>query len=269
MNNNLIINKTIKLFIVNFLFAFTVISQSANASLIARTIDDDTFGTIHAYYDDVLDLTWLKDANFAKTSGYDNDGKMAWSDANAWAAQLSLGQFDDWRLTSMQMLDYNFTFNGTSSRGYNITSTIDELSYMFYVNLGIKGVCDGGANEDKFCDKSGDSFHSTPVNTIIDTKNFGNNVPIDNLMSNGYWNDIELAANPDYAWLFYHELGYTYTQDKTRNSYSWAVRQGDVTQVASSFNLGDVSQVPEPSTIAVFSLALVGLVSRKKLIFKH
>lgn len=32
-------------------------------------------------YDDVLDVTWLQDANYAKTSGYDADGWMTWSAA--------------------------------------------------------------------------------------------------------------------------------------------------------------------------------------------
>jgi hypothetical protein len=27
-------------------------------------------------YDDVLNITWLQDANYAKTSGYDADGRM-------------------------------------------------------------------------------------------------------------------------------------------------------------------------------------------------
>ena len=28
-------------------------------------------------YDDVLNVTWLQDANYAKTSGYDADGDMS------------------------------------------------------------------------------------------------------------------------------------------------------------------------------------------------
>jgi hypothetical protein len=36
-------------------------------------------------YDDVLKVTWLQDANYAKTSGYDADGKMTWVNAVAWA----------------------------------------------------------------------------------------------------------------------------------------------------------------------------------------
>lgn len=37
-------------------------------------------------YDDVLNITWLQDANYAKTSGYDADGKSSWAAANTWAA---------------------------------------------------------------------------------------------------------------------------------------------------------------------------------------
>ena len=33
-------------------------------------------------YDDILGVTWLQDANYAKTSGYDADGRMNWANAN-------------------------------------------------------------------------------------------------------------------------------------------------------------------------------------------
>ena len=67
-------------------------------------------------YDDVLDITWLQDANYAQTSGYDVqditwlqtinqaddiNGRMTWSEANSWAAQLEYGGYDDWRLASV------------------------------------------------------------------------------------------------------------------------------------------------------------------------
>jgi hypothetical protein len=29
-------------------------------------------------YDTVLDIKWLQDANYAQTSGYDDDGRMNW-----------------------------------------------------------------------------------------------------------------------------------------------------------------------------------------------
>lgn len=242
-----------KQLVLSTLCLFSIIAtQIANAGLLERIIIDDGFGEVQAYYDDVLDITWLKDANFAKTSGYDNDGKMTWTNANAWAAQLSLGSYDDWRLPSLQIFNYDFRFDGTSSRGYNISNTVDEMSYMFHVNLGLDGVCDGDNNEAKSCDKTGIGFHNTTNNTAINTSTLGNSVAISNLMSDSYWSDSELAQNPNFAWLLYTNLGYTYTQDKTVTSYGWAVRSGDI------------SQVPEPSTIVIFFVALISLIVKQK-----
>lgn len=51
-------------------------------------------------YDDLLNITWLQDANYAKTSGYDTDGLMDWDAANSWAANLSYGGYEDWRLAA-------------------------------------------------------------------------------------------------------------------------------------------------------------------------
>jgi hypothetical protein len=34
-------------------------------------------------YDDVLKITWLQDANYAQTSGYNADGLMNWNAAMA------------------------------------------------------------------------------------------------------------------------------------------------------------------------------------------
>lgn len=49
-------------------------------------------------YDDELNITWLADANYAMTSGYDTDGLMTWSDAMDWTSGLIYGGYDDWRL---------------------------------------------------------------------------------------------------------------------------------------------------------------------------
>ena len=57
-------------------------------------------------YDNVRNITWLQDANYAKTSGYPTlfNGTMEWNAANTWAANLvfhdSVRNVDhsDWRL---------------------------------------------------------------------------------------------------------------------------------------------------------------------------
>ena len=65
---------------------FVVVSSSSHAALYDRGN-----GLI---YDDGLDITWLQDANYAQTSGYDSDGTMTWSEASTWAAQLEYGGYD-------------------------------------------------------------------------------------------------------------------------------------------------------------------------------
>ena len=89
-------------------------------------------------YDDVLNITWLQDANYAQTSGYDTDGLMNWTAATAWAAQLVYGGYDDWRLPMIVdtgRSGCNFAYNSTDC-GYNVDTSASELAYMFHVNLG-------------------------------------------------------------------------------------------------------------------------------------
>lgn len=69
---------------------FSIYSVSSQASLVARD-----GGMV---YDDVNNITWAVDANLAQTSGYDADGLMTWTDAVAWADQLTLGGYTDWAL---------------------------------------------------------------------------------------------------------------------------------------------------------------------------
>ena len=109
-------------------------------------------------YDDVLNITWLQDANYALTSGYPSwNGKMQFDAANAWAAQLVYGGYADWRLPTVapvhgSTFNRTFSYDGSTDYAYNISypgrisppdpagaypySTQNELAYMFYVNLG-------------------------------------------------------------------------------------------------------------------------------------
>jgi hypothetical protein len=64
------------------------LSNAAHAALQGRDLNGSA-DSFEAYYDTELDLTWLADANFAKTSGYHGSGLMNWTDANAWVAGLT------------------------------------------------------------------------------------------------------------------------------------------------------------------------------------
>ena len=67
------------------LAALLASTVGAQAALQGRDLNSSA-GSYEAYYDTELDITWLADANYAKTSGHDADGQMNWMNANAWAA---------------------------------------------------------------------------------------------------------------------------------------------------------------------------------------
>jgi hypothetical protein len=68
-------------------------------------------------YDSDLDVTWLQDANYPKTSGSSADGKLDASGAFEFAAQLSLGGSDDWRLPEQEELQQHlYQTQGVSAR---------------------------------------------------------------------------------------------------------------------------------------------------------
>lgn len=62
--------------IAQFLVAVCVANCSGGAS---ASLIDRGGGLI---YDSTKNNTWLQDANYAKTSGFDADGKMYWADAS-------------------------------------------------------------------------------------------------------------------------------------------------------------------------------------------
>ena len=101
-------------------------------------------------YDDVLNVTWLQNANYGAGSSYDNglsntDGRMTWASATAWVDNLSFHDsvrninYSDWRLAANTpvgaIFNHNYATDGSTDIGYNIS----ELSYMYYVNIGLKG----------------------------------------------------------------------------------------------------------------------------------
>ena len=89
----------------------SVLALNANSTLIDRGN-----GLI---YDEDLNITWLQDANYAFTSGFDPDGKLSWDDALNWTANLTYGEFNDWRLPS-------------SADCIGLNCTASELGHLYY-----------------------------------------------------------------------------------------------------------------------------------------
>ena len=168
------------------------LAPTAQAALIDRAF---------AVYDTVSNLSWLKDANYAQTSGYDADGRMTWADANTWAAGLTVGGYTGWRLPTA----LNADGSGPCGPAYNCTGS--ELGHLYYT---VGGLTQG----------------QTITSSVVLSNLFSN-------MQNAvYWSGTEYAPNPGDAWDFNTYLGFQDTDNKGFNGYAWAVRSGDVAAVS-------------------------------------
>ena len=206
-------------------------------------------------YDNVLKVTWLQDANYAKTSGYSATGEMDWNSANTWAANLNFDGLTGWRLatnTPINGSSFNTTvsYDGTTDYGYNITSPNSELSYMYYVNLGLKGVVDTSGIEHHTNGVFGNAeFGFFDNGTLIRQANVG---LVKNLQDQGYWSGAETFPGSGYGWAFDPHYGIQYYYDKPIQNYAWAVHPGDV------------SAVPVPGAVWLFGSGLIALLGFKR-----
>ena len=179
-------------------------------------------------YDDVLNITWLQDANYAQTSGYDADGRMTWAETMEWVEQLTYGGFDDWKLP--QTLPINgseydfigFNPNGSKDRGYNVSapgsvysgSTASQMAYMYYNSL--------------------DNLARVDINGSYPQPNWGlkNSAPfinIQSIQSIGYWSSTDCSFTPETAFTFDFSDGWQFNYYKEYSTlYAWPVRDGDV-----------------------------------------
>ena len=187
-------------------------------------------------YDDILDVTWLQDANYARTSGYaeenqqyddstypeniQSNGTMgSWAAAN-WVEDLIYGGFNDWRLPSI--LPESITnsdscygdWNGLKSGDGLCTGKIatGELGFMYYKNLG---------NE----------VGSESLNTSFMDFDSGLSYDFLNVGYQYFYNELVLTDDGDQSdgiYSFRFDTGDQRTAHVESSLYAWAVRDGDV-----------------------------------------
>jgi hypothetical protein len=231
----------------------TLLGRDINGNAVAGNADSAVF-----LYDTVLDVTWLRDANYAQTSGHDSDGYMNWTQANTWAANLVVGAYDDWRLPTMiSTPDTRSSFAGGTDLGYNVRTTsgstvFSEMATWWYDTLGNKAYCPPG---NASCSGPGTP---QPGWGLTNTGAFQNLQSADAgayQSADDYWSGLEYAPDTDQAWGFDTGGGGQFFNAKYDGRYALAVRYGDV-----------LAPIPEPETYALMlaGLAVVGAAARRR-----
>ena len=151
-----------------------------------------------AAYDDVLDITWVTDADLSGTN--------SWANQVSWASGLNYLGFTDWRLASLSVAAGLPTGTTETPVDCSLASELDcrdnELGYMFYHNL------DGNL----FDNFSGDQTIGDV--TLTSVKGF-------------YWPGTTLS-HPSFSWAFTFGGGTQGDSGIANEFYGWAVRAGDV-----------------------------------------
>ena len=175
-------------------------------------------------YDDVLNITWLQDFNYAATSGYDTDGFMTWDNANTWANALTVGGYDDWRLP---------TFDPAHARPTTITLT-NEIGSLWLLLGGGSSINSG-----------------TDISPFINLET--------EFESQWYWTALEGSYQNETskAWRFSMECGCWDAQSKNMEYQVMAVRTGDVSIIPAI-------PEPETYAMLLAGLSLIGFSARRR-----
>lgn len=215
-------------------------------------------------YDDVLDISWLQNANLAATetfgvAGINVDGTMTWHTAAAWIAAMNANNYlgySTWQLPSVSPLNgVNFNYapihDGSHDRGYNISetgtlyegSTAHQLAHLFYNSLGNDALCvPSAATNDEGCLSRATPDYYAPWG-------LANTGPFSNLIGYRYWYKQQSEENET------RYFDFNFNDGQTGTGYF-----GNPFHVLPIL-AGDATAVPVPGAVWLLGSGLLGLVA--------
>lgn len=204
-------------------------------TLQGRDLDGD-LTTAEAYYDTVLGITWLADANYAKSTGYNSYGDMPWNDAHLWTSNLDINDSTGWRLPAVNTGSYGDVCadKNTTYCGWNTDPSFSEFAHLFFTALG----------NTSYRDANGEIPFGWGLT---------NTGPFSNISDNVYWSS-SYPAYEDRAWGFDFYNGMQTHHPTTWGVYVWPVHDGDIGLALPT------SAVPIPAATWLFGTGLLGLV---------
>lgn len=206
-----------------------------------------------AYYDTVLDITWLADANYARTTNYASFGLLNWADAKAFASNATVLGVTGWRLptltsvTGTSSFSLGFSNDGSTDAGYAATgqgwataagAVTSELGYLFYVDLLRAGRCLASSADPQSCG----SNPAWPQ---------GNKGPFASVPGFSFWTDTAAAATT--AWSLNLSSGQQAPTAQSATGMAWLVHSGDALLTAQGLD-----PVPVPAAGWLFGSAVFG-----------
>ena len=218
----------------------------ANVASAQATLIDEGGGLV---YDTVLDVTWLADANVARTAGASTSGLLNYDDAQAFAGSFVYhdsvhgADVGSWQLPSVSPMNgstWNFAYSsvGLADKSQNQTSPTHQLAHLFNVDFGLLNYTapDGSAPQPNF-----GSF-TNAANLSLFT----------NVQSGTYWSGTPNPITAGQAFAFFADSGFENSGNLMRNTaYVLLMQPGNVA--------ANLASVPVPAALWLFAPALAGL----------
>ncbi len=265
-------------------------SPSTFGALEARDLDNNFDNGHEAVYDDILDITWLADANLASTntfgiSGINSYGEMHWDTAenfiqamNQVDAHLGYLGVNTWRQSKVNPVngnrhDVTLTYDGSTDSSYQLSAPVSsynpwgasagftgsELAYHYHNNFDGVGDCFGIGNVAPACNP----------HHIVGIQNAGNSENLslfNNIRPWPYWTGTELPQNTNNSFAFDFSQGFQDAIDKETDIVTtyvgklavWPVSDGDVgTPMPATDVLEVVVPIPLLSSAILFVVLTV------------